>query len=94
MPKRPGAVNYAGRWTAGRVIAAVIMWTLISNALWIFIVTVASLTAAARWDWEAASRHCLRGVYACLTTVVVVLACRSLYYRTPEGRGERSRFAR
>jgi len=75
------------------VIAALIMWTLISNALWIFIVAVASLAAAARWDWDAASRHCFRGLYACLTTLAVVLVCRSLYYRTPEGRGERRRVA-
>ncbi|HTX54194.1 MAG TPA: hypothetical protein VMD08_12330 [Candidatus Baltobacteraceae bacterium] len=80
-------MNYSGRWTAGRVIAAIITWTLISNALWILIVAVSSLVAAARWDWEMVGRHGLRGLYACLTAAAVVLVCRSLYYRTAEGRG-------
>ena len=76
-----------GRWTAGRVIAAVIIWTLFSNVIWMFVVAVSSLVAVARWDWEMVGRYGLRGLYACLATAAVVLVCRTLYYRTAEGRG-------
>ncbi len=79
---------YSGRWTAGRVIAAVIVWTLLSNVAWLVIVTILSLAAVARFDWDAAGDHGLWGLYACLSTIAVVLICRTLYYRTAEGRGQ------
>ncbi len=69
------------------MIAAVIVWTVLGNFVWLVIVSLLSLAAAARWDWDAAGEHGLWGLYACLSTVAVVLICRALYYRTAEGRG-------
>ncbi len=74
-------------WTAARVIGATIVWTLFSNTVWVLVVAGFTLAAVMRADWEAVSRHGLRGLYGCLATGTVVLACRSLYYRTVEGRG-------
>ncbi len=48
---------------------------------------VCALAAVARWDWEAATLHCWRGLYASLTTAAVVLIGRALYFHTRDGRG-------
>ncbi len=84
MPKREPSPS-AGRWTAERVIAVVIVWVLCSYVLWMIITAVASLVAVAHWDWEMVGRHLLRGLYGCLAAALVVFVCRSLYYRA-EGR--------
>ncbi len=75
---------HPGRWTAGRVIAAITIWTLIGNGLWVLIVAVCALAAVARWDLDAASRHCWRGLYACGISAAVVLVGRSLYFHTQD----------
>ncbi len=79
---------HSGRWTAGRVFAAVIVWTLMCNVIWLVFASVLSLVALARFDWDAAGDYGLWALYACLAAIVVVLICRALYYRTAEGRGK------
>ncbi len=80
-------MEQGGRWTAGRVIAAIVVWTVIATGFWTLIAAALSLMAVARWDWEAATRHFLRGVYGGLTIATVVLVGRCLYFHTRDGRG-------
>ena len=74
-------VPSAGRWTAERVIAVVIVWVMFTYVLWMVVTAVASLVAVVRWRWEMVGAHLLRGLYGCLAAALVVFVCRSLYYR-------------